>query len=173
VEILLDGLRRHFGPSFLEIRKPILLAVSNHDLRVFGPMANGLAEHGGHDALRRPLQQLAGEAAADAVAHEEEFADPEMVHQPEMVVGEGVPGVLDRHRASGLAAIGIALVHGDAAEVVLELFHRIENGGLPVADTRIQSAARDDQQREAGADLLIANANVTPLIERHGTLSYL
>jgi hypothetical protein len=45
-------------------------------------MAHGLAEHGGHDALRRSLQQLAGEAAADAVAHVEEFADPKMVHQP-------------------------------------------------------------------------------------------
>jgi hypothetical protein len=134
-------------------------------------MAHGLAEHGGHDALRRSLQQLAGEAAADAVAHVEEFADPEMVHQPKLVVGECVPRVLDRHRTGGIAAIGIALIHGDAAEVVLELFHRIENGGLPVADARIQSAARDNQQREAGADLLIANANVTLLIERHGNHS--
>ncbi len=99
-----------------------------------GLIADGLAEHGGHDALGRALQQLAGEAAADAVAHEEEFADPEMVHQPELVVGEGVPRVLDRHRAGGLAAIGVALVHGDAAEVVLELFHRIDDGGRPVAD---------------------------------------
>ena len=101
VEIFLDRLRRHLGPSCPEIREPILLAVSNHDVRVFGPMAHGLAEHGGHDALRRPLQQLAGEAAADAVAHEEEFADPEMVHQPKLVVGECVPRVLDRHRTGG------------------------------------------------------------------------
>ena len=93
-----------------------------------------------------------------------------MVHQPELVVGEGVPRVLDRHRTGEFAAIGIALVHGDAAEVVLELFHRIDNGSLPVADARIQSAAWDHQQREAGAGLLVANANVTPLMERHGNL---
>src|SRR5262249_2149226 len=95
---------------------------------------------------------------------------PEMIHQPKLVVGECVPRVLDRHRTGGIAAIGVALVHGDAAEVVLELFHRIENGGLPVSDARIQSAAGGDQQREAGADLLIANANVAPLTERHGHL---
>ena len=142
----------------------------NHDARIFGPFADGLAEHGRHDAFRRPLQQLAGEAAADAVAHEQEPADPEMVHQPELVVGEGVPRVLDRHRTSGLAAIGIALVHGDAAEIVLELFHRIDDGVRPITDARIQSATRNNQQRETGADLLIANANVTFLIERHGHL---
>jgi hypothetical protein len=123
--------------------------VPDQDVRIFGPMADGLAEHGGDDALGRTLQQLAGEATADAVAHEEEFADPEMVHQAKLVVGEGVPRVLDRHRTGGFAAIGIALVHGDAAEVAAELFHRIDDGGPPVADARIQSAARDDQQREA------------------------
>ena len=46
---------------------------------------------------------------------------PEMVHQPELVVGEGVPRVVDRDRAGGLAAVGVALVHRDAAELVLEL----------------------------------------------------
>src|SRR5512135_3654672 len=93
-----------------------------------------------------------------------------MIHQSELVVGERVPRVIDRHRASGLAAIGVALVHGDAAEVVLELFHRIDDGVRPVADARVQSAARDDEQRKAGADVLIADANVTSLIERHRNL---
>ena len=133
-----------------------------------GRSPDGLAEHGGDDALRRPLQQLAGEAAADAVAHVEELADAEMVHQPELVVGEGVPRVLGRHRAGGLAAIGVALVHRDAAEVVLELFHRVDHGGRPVADARVQAAAGGDQQREAGAGLLVADANVALLIERQG-----
>src|SRR5262245_10332351 len=87
VEVFLDGFRRHLGSPCLEIAEPILLAVSNQDARVFGPIAYGLAEHRGNDALRRSLQQLAGEAAADAVAHEEEFPDPEMVHQPKLVVG--------------------------------------------------------------------------------------
>src|SRR5882757_2836143 len=73
VEIFLDRFRRHLGSSCPKIREPILLAVSNQDLRVFGPVAYGLAEYSGNDALRCSLQQLAGEAAADAVAHEEEF----------------------------------------------------------------------------------------------------
>jgi hypothetical protein len=86
-----------------------------HDGRVFRPMADALAE--GDDPVGGPLQQLPGKAAADAVAHIEEFADPEVVHQPELV-------------------IGIALVHRDAAEVVLELFHRVDHRGRPVADAR-------------------------------------
>ena len=45
--------------------------------------------------------------------------------------------------------------------------HRCHRDGRSVADPRIQSAARGDQQREAGADLFIANANITPLIKRH------
>jgi hypothetical protein len=41
----------------------------------FRPMADGLAKDSGEDAIGRPLQQLPSEAPADAVAHEEEFAD--------------------------------------------------------------------------------------------------
>jgi hypothetical protein len=33
------------------------------------------------------------------------------------------------------------LVHRDAAKVVLELFHRVDNRGRPVADARIEAAA--------------------------------
>ena len=62
-------------------------------------MPDGLAEHGGDDAVGRSLQELAGKAAADAVAHVEEFADAEVVHQPELVVGKGVPRVAGRDRA--------------------------------------------------------------------------
>src|SRR5262249_58946912 len=69
-----------------------------------------------------------------------------------------------------LAAIGIALVHRDAAEVVLEFFHRVNHRGRPVADARIETAAGSNQQREAGADLLVADANFTLFIERHGSL---
>jgi hypothetical protein len=45
------------------------------------------------------LEKLAGKAAADAVAHVEELADAKMVHQPELVVGKGVPWVAGRDRA--------------------------------------------------------------------------
>ena len=99
VEILVDRVLRHLGAALLEIGQPIIRAVPVHDSRIFRPIADGLVEDRGDDAVGRPLQQFAGKAAADAVAHEEELPDAEMVHQPELVVGKGVPGVLGRHRA--------------------------------------------------------------------------
>ena len=134
-------------------------------------MADALAEDGGDDAVRRPLHQLPGKAAADAVAHVEELVDPEVIHQAELIVGERLPGVVDRHGAGGLAAIGVALVHGDAAEIVGERLHRVDHRGRPVADAGVQAATGGDQQREAGAGLLVADADIALVIERHGSLS--
>jgi hypothetical protein len=135
-------------------------------------MPDGLAEHRGDDAVGRPLQQLAGEAAADAVAHIKEFADAEMVHQPELIVGERVPRVLGRNRISRLAAVGVALVHRDAMEIVLECLRRVEHRSRPVADLRVQAAAGSDQQREARACFLVADADVSFFVKRHGSSSY-
>ena len=59
-------------------------------------------------------------------------------------------GIVDRHWARGFAAIGVALVHCDAAEVVLEHLHRVYHRGRPVADTRVQPSAGGHQKREAG-----------------------
>ena len=53
-------------------------------------------------------------------------SDAQVVHQPDLVVGEGAPRVVDLHRAGGFAADGVALVHRDDAEVVLEHLHRVE-----------------------------------------------
>ena len=64
-----------------------------HDGRIFGPMADGLAKDSADHTVGRPLHQLPGKAAADAVADEEELLDPEVVHQAELVVGECVPWV--------------------------------------------------------------------------------
>src|SRR5437899_9439925 len=49
------------------------------------------------------------------IAHKEELADAEVVHQAQLVVGEGAPGVLDRDRPRGFSAVRVALVHRDAA----------------------------------------------------------
>ena len=62
-------------------------------------MADGLAKDSGEDAIGRPLQQLPSEAPADAVAHEEEFADAKVIHQPKLVIGERIPRIIDRHGA--------------------------------------------------------------------------
>src|SRR4029077_17774085 len=132
---------------------------------------DALAEDSSDDAVGRPLHQLPGEAAADAVAHVKEFADAEVIHQPKLVVGERIPRVIDRHWAGRFTAIGVALVHCDAAEIVLERLHRVEDRARPIADPRIQSAAGGNQKREAGARLLIADADIAFLIEWHGNSS--
>jgi len=44
-----------------------------------------------------------------------------MVHHAKLVVGEGVPGIVNRNRAGRVTVGGVALVHGDHAKVVLEL----------------------------------------------------
>ena len=75
---------------------------------------------------RRPLQQVPDERAADAEAEHHELLDAQVVHQPELVVGIGVPRPVDLERARGLAAIGVAQVRRDAAVLVLELLERIE-----------------------------------------------
>src|SRR5262249_41138947 len=141
-----------------------------HHARLLRPLADRLAQDYRDHAVWRPLDQLERKRAADAVAEEDELADPEVVHQPQLVVGKSVPRVVDRDRAGGFAAGGIALVHGDAAEVALELLHRVDDSGLPIADPRVQAAARGDQQRKAGADLLVADADIAFFIEREGSL---
>jgi len=49
----------------------------------------------------------------------QELADAEVIHQPEMVVGIGVPRPVDRERPGGLAAIGVAQIRRDDAVLAL------------------------------------------------------
>src|SRR5437773_1862516 len=135
-------------------------------------MSDRLAQHGGHDATGSPLDQLEPEAPPDAVAHVEELLDAEVVHQPQLVIRKRAPGVARGNRSRGLAAVRVALIHRDAAEVVLERFHRVEHRGGPVAHPRVQAPAGRDEQREARANRLVADANVTLFIERHGSPSW-
>ena len=127
-------------------------------------MSDRLAQDRRDDALRRALHQLHRERAADAIAEEKELADAEMVHQAELVVGERAPGIVDRHRAGGLAARGVTLVHGDDAEVVLELLRNVDHRVRPDRDARVQAATGRGQQRKAGADLGVADADVALLV---------
>src|SRR6185437_4123905 len=160
-------------PLRQQLGRPHVLARIVHVVDVLvGAVTDGLTEHRRDDAVRRPLHQLAGEAAADAVAHVEKPVDAEMVHQPELVVGEGFPRVAGRNRAGRLAAIGVALVHRDAAEIALERLRRVEDGGWPVADAGVEATARRHQQRETGAAFLIADADIAALIEGHRRSPY-
>src|ERR1700733_2135337 len=106
-------------------------------------MPDRLDQHARHHAFRRPLHQLEREATADTVAHEKELLDPEMVHQPQLIVGECVPWVSGGDWAAGLAAVRVALIHRDATELVLEYLHRVENRIGPVAYARVQGSAQN------------------------------
>src|SRR5262249_55690516 len=83
---------------------------------------------------------------------------------------DAVRGLL--HELEGKrAAVGVALVHRDAAELVLEFFHRVEHRGRPIADAGVQAPAWGDQQREASASFLVTDADVALFIKRHVSLS--
>jgi hypothetical protein len=133
-------------------------------------MPNRLAQHSRHDAVRSALDQLQPERSPDAVTHEEELLIAEVVHHSQLVVGEGAPGIAGGNRPRGLAAIRIALIHGDAPEIVLERFHRVEHRVGPVANARVQAPAGSDEQRKPRPNRLVADADVSLFIERHGSL---
>src|SRR6185437_5343537 len=85
----------------------------------------------------------------------------------------GIPGTVDLERTKGLPGIGVAQIESDAAVFVLELLDRVEGriGAGDVRNRRIQSAARDEQQRKAGAGLLEMDTDGTPFIETHDNSS--
>src|SRR5215510_11660086 len=91
-----------------------------------------------------------------------------------MVIGIGIPRPIDLERAGGLTTIGVAHVREDAAVFSLELFDRIKRpAAFQAGDCRVQSPARDEQQREARTGLLILNANGAFFVERHCSSSLL
>src|SRR4029077_6032297 len=103
---------------------------------------------------------------ANAETHHRELVDPQMVHQAELIVGIGFPRPVDFARTSRLAAGGVAQVRRDTAVLPLELLDRVERRvASEEANGRVQSAARKQQQREAGTGLLIVDANRASLVK--------
>jgi hypothetical protein len=85
-----------------------------------------------------------------------EFAEAEVIHQPEVIGREGVPAVIRLHVGHRLA--GVALVHGDDGEFVGERRARIhprEAVGIrcrraaPHLHLRLQPARRIEQDWKA------------------------
>src|SRR5215470_13730786 len=165
VQVFLERFHRHVGPALAELLGPDVAPGVEHVVRLLRPVPDRLAQQRGDDALRRALHQFHRERAADAIAEEKELTDAEMVHQAELVVGERAPGIVDRHRAGGLAARGVTLVHGDDAEVVLELLRDVDHRVRPDRDARVQAAAGRRQQRKPRADLGVADADIALLVE--------
>src|SRR5262249_16357017 len=92
----------------------------------------------------------------------------ELIQHTQMVVSVGIPGAVDLKRAGGLAAVGIAQVGGDAAELALEFRDWIERPAGETGERRIQSTAGNEQQRKAGPVLLKADADGALFVESHG-----
>src|SRR5215813_8747411 len=158
---LVDRLHRNLGTLSNQRRTPALPKCA-WVLRVahLRTPAHGLRQHGCGNATRCALQKTPDEGAANAEAHYRELVDPKMIHQPELIVGIGFPWPVDFHRTSRLAAGGVAQVRRDAAIFSLELLDGVERRVAgEEANGRVQSTAREQQQREAGTSLLIVNAN--------------
>src|SRR5262249_24257574 len=128
---------RHIRPALAKFFGPDITAGVVHEVRLLRAMSDRLTQDRGDDALRRALHQLHGERTADAVAEEKQLPDAEMIHHAELIVGESLPRIVDRHRAGGFAIGRVALVHRYDAEVVLELLHDVDHGGRPIADTGV------------------------------------
>ena len=170
-EEVVDHLHRDVGPARAERWTPALHVVLVEEVGQLRTEAAGLRQHGRDDAFGRSLQQVPDEGAADAEAQHHELPDAQVIHQAELVVGVRVPGPVDLERAGGLAAVGVAQIRRDHAVLALELLHRVEGVVREARDRRVQPAAGDDHQREAGADLLVVDADVSSFIKRHGNLS--
>ena len=134
-------------------------------------MPNRLAEYGGQDALRRSLNELECKGATDAVTHEEELLNAKVVHQPQLVVGERPPRIVNLDRPGRLSAIRVALVHRDASEIVLEHLHGVEHLSGPFVDSGVQASAGGHQKRETGPNFLIVDADIAFGIKRHCSFS--
>src|SRR5712691_11329949 len=118
-------------------------------------VSNWLHGHGCDDAVRRLLDQLKDERAANAAAYRQSLVDPQVVEQPELILGVRAPRIT---RVQGSArSTSIALVHRNNAELVLEGGDRVEGHAVPEIDRRIQATRRQQQQRKPAAMLLVVN----------------
>ena len=113
------------------------------------------------DSVRTP-----DEWTADAEAHHCELINAQMIHQPELIVGMRFPRPADLDGTSRLPVWGVSEVCCDAAVFPFELLDRVEGRiAGEEADGRVQSAARKQQQREAGTGLLVVDANRASFVE--------
>src|SRR5437868_9026752 len=85
-----------------------------------------------------------------------------------MIVGIGIPRPVYLKRTGGLATLGVAQIGRDNAKLPLELVEWVERVRREPRDHRVEPATGDHQQRKAGADLFVMDANLASFIERHG-----
>jgi hypothetical protein len=61
------------------------------------PVANSLAEDGGNDMIGTRCMSLPAKNRRCSSLNKKEFMDAEVIHSPELVIGERIPRVIDRH----------------------------------------------------------------------------
>src|SRR5581483_10432854 len=87
------------------------------------------------------------------------------IHETELVVGVGFPWPVDFDRTGGLPGGRVPQVRCDAAVLAFEIPDRIEGiATFQTVNRRVQAAAGNQHEREAGPCLLVVDAD-GPLFE--------
>nr|WP_294520346.1 hypothetical protein [uncultured Rhodopila sp.] len=135
--------------------------------------ADGVLQHGRGDAMRRGLDRLQAEAAADAAAQDMEFLESEMIHQRQMISRISVPAVIRPDLRARPA--GVALVHGNRGKTRrrqgLRPVHpgprRPARRSRPHLDAGAQAARREQQDGKALAKGFVVNFTIGAGQHRH------
>ena len=91
--------------------------------------------------------------------------DAQVVEQGDVVASVGVPAILRGHGGAGTA--GVALIHGDDAEVGRQLGDGVERRGLPERSRRAHPAGGEQQHREAAAVVFVVKPHIVAFKDRH------
>ena len=106
---------------------------------------------------------------ADAEAHDQKLLDAEVVHQPKVVIGMGVPGPVNLKRAARLPWVSVAQVNTDTTEILFVSLHRVEGyRRIQQWQRGIEPAAWNDQQGISGPYLFVVDTDGFFFIKRHG-----
>src|SRR5580704_447901 len=122
---LLCGVR----PAFQKFRSPARHTAVVEDIGHLWPEPYRLRRYACDDTIGSPLQKVPDEWTSDAESEDHEPVYSEVIHQPEMVIGEGIPRLVDLKRAGGLTAISVAQVREHTTVLSLELVDRVEGHG--------------------------------------------
>ena len=171
VEEFRGHLHSDLGPPLDELGRPAVDVVVVVDVRMAGDIAAWVHQCGGGNPVTRLFQQVPDHRAADAKAQHHEPVNVEVVHQAELVVGEAVPGPVDLQWALRPAIFGVAQVQGDDAIGIAEFLQGIEGMTGEPGYGCIETAAGNDQQRKAGAGLLVVNFHISVFEYWHNRIS--
>ena len=165
----MDHVHRDFRTPLAQGRPPACDVVLVEEVRHFRPETAGLHQGRRDDAVRGPPQQVVDHRPADTEANNPALFDAQVVQQPKLVVGVSIPGAVYLQWPGGLAAVGIAKVCGDNAEVVPVGIHGVEgHRRIQRGNAGIESAARNDHQWKSRTGFFVVDTGGASFVERHG-----